>query len=99
MSFEIFDSTFVGLEKGIERSTKIQSIIAHNIANANTPGFEPLKFDEMLNTAVRRIDKKRVILEEEMADLSNNSLRHSAYVKLLTSKINVMRTVATMGRR
>ena len=99
MAFEVFDVTFQKLEGGIEKTTKIQSIISHNIANANNPEFEPLEFDEVLNKAVKRADRKKVVLEEEMADLSKNSLRHSAYIKLLASKINVMKTVATMGRK
>ncbi|MFC1559477.1 flagellar basal body rod protein FlgB [Candidatus Margulisiibacteriota bacterium] len=99
MSMQVFDSTFNNLENGIEKATRVQSVIAHNIANANSPGFEPLEFDEVLNKAVKRVDRTKVILEEEMADLSKNSLKHSAYIKLLAAKINVMRTVATMGRR
>jgi len=99
MPLDIFDSTFARLESSVHKTTRTQSIIAHNIANANNPDYEALEFDEVLNRTVKRVDRKRVILEEEMADLSSNSLRHSAYVKLLASKINVMRAVATMGRK
>lgn len=98
MPMEIFDDAFITLHYGINRATKIQAVIAQNIANANNPDYIPLEFDEVLNKAVKRADKS-IIIEEEMAALSKNAIEHSAYVKLLASKINVLRTVATQGRR
>lgn len=98
MPIEIFDEAFVTLHHGINRATMKQAVIAQNIANANNPDYIPLKFDEVLNKAVKRAEKS-VIIEEEMAALSKNAIEHSAYIKLLASKINVLRTVATQGRR
>ena len=95
----MFDNTFLHLEKGMKTSAAKQSVISHNIANANTPDYEAMEFDEELGKAVKRTDKKNVIMEEEMASLSENSIRYSAYVKLLTSKLNILRTIATQGRR
>jgi len=98
MPMEIFDDTFVRLQESIDRATKKQAVIAQNIANLNNPNYEPLEFDDVLNKAVKRADKK-LVLEEEMAALSKNSIEHSAYVKLLASKISVIRTVVTQGRK
>ena len=98
MPMEIFDDTFVRLQESIDRATKKQAVIAQNIANINNPSYEPLEFDDALNKAVKRADKK-IIIEEEMAALSKNSIEHSAYVKLLASKISVIRTVVTQGRK
>ena len=98
MPLEIFDNTFVSLEHAIDRATKKQAVISQNIANINNPNYEALEFDEILNTAVKRANKK-VILEEEMASLSRNSISHSAYVKLLASKVNVLHSVVTQGRK
>ena len=95
----LFDETFDTLAKAMEIATKKQEVIAHNIANAKTPGYEPLTFDEELMKAVKRGDNKQVVLEEELAELTKNSTKYSAYVKLLSSKINVLRTIATQGRR
>ena len=95
----MFDNTFLHLEKGMKTAAAKQSVISHNIANANTPDYEAMEFDEELGKAVKRTDKKNVIMEEEMASLSENSIRYSAYVKLLTSKLNILRTIATQGRR
>ncbi|MCX5750691.1 MAG: flagellar basal body protein [Candidatus Saganbacteria bacterium] len=96
---EAFDSDFSKLEEAMQRSTKTHAIIAHNIANANTPGYEALKFDEVLDEAVKRTEKPQVDLEEEMAALGHNGLRYSSYVKLLSSKINVLKTIVTQGRK
>ena len=98
MPLEIFDDTFISLQHAIDRVTKKQAVISQNIANINNPNYEALEFDEILNKAVKRANKK-VILEEEMASLSRNSISHSAYVKLLASKINVLHTVSTQGRK
>ena len=80
-------------------SAKKQEVIAHNIANANTPGYEALTFDEQLMKAVKRMDNQQVVLEDELAALTENSTRYSAYVKLITSKISILRSIATQGRR
>jgi len=95
----IFDPTFSHLEGAMRAASAKQAVIAHNIANANTPGYEPLDFSEELNRAIKSADKKKVVIEEEMAALSDNSVRYSSYVKLLSQKINILRTIATQGRR
>ncbi len=95
----IFDSTMASLERGIDRATKTQEIIAQNIANANTPGYVPKKFDAVLEKAVERRDASGVNLEEEMADQSKNSGRHAAYIKLMSSKLAILRTVISQGRK
>ncbi|MFH1347321.1 MAG: flagellar basal body protein [Candidatus Margulisiibacteriota bacterium] len=95
----MFDIQFGNLERAMEIATRRQEVITHNIANAKTPGFEPLTFDEQLMMAVKRQDQKNVNLEEELASLTENSIKYSAYVKLLSSKINTLKTIATQGRR
>lgn len=95
----LFDESFNTLERAMQIATRKQAVIAHNIANAKTPGYEPLTFDEQLMKAVKRQDKKEVVLEDEMASLTENSVKYSAFVKLMSSKISVLRTIATQGRR
>jgi flagellar basal body rod protein FlgB len=95
----LFDETFNSLEKAMAVATKRQAVIAQNIANAKTPGYEALSFDEELDRAVKRQDKRNVTLEEEMAALAENSGRYSAYVKMMTSKMSVLRSIVTQGRK
>jgi flagellar basal body rod protein FlgB len=96
---EIYDQTFNSLERAMKVAVMKQAVIAQNIANAKTPGYEAMTFDEQLNMAVKRQDNREVTLEEEMKDLAINSGQYSTYVKLLTSKIGVLRTIATQGKR
>ncbi len=95
----VFDTSFDVLEQRMDRSAKIQAVIAQNIANANTPGYRPRKFDDVLNQAIERTDLDKVNLEEEMAAMAKNSIEYSAYVKLLAAKLNVLKSVVTQGRK
>jgi flagellar basal body rod protein FlgB len=95
----LFDGTFNSLEQAMQVTSLRQGVIAQNIANANTPGYEALKFDDQLMKAVTREEKRQVVLEQEMSDLTENSVRYSAYVKMLSSKLNMLKTIASQGRR
>ena len=99
MTNPIFDAQFGNLERSMEIATRRQEVITHNIANANTPGFEPQTFDEELMRAVNRLDRKQVVLEEELADLTDNSIKYSSYVKLMSSKVNMLKNIVSQGRR
>jgi len=96
---EIFDPAFDALTRTMQIAAKKQEVISHNIANAKTPGYEALTFNEELMRAEKRQDRKQVIIEEEMTGLAKNSGKFSAAVKLLTSKINILKTIASQGRR
>ncbi|MBI5700660.1 hypothetical protein HZC34_02280 [Candidatus Saganbacteria bacterium] len=95
----MFDDAYLGLETAMKKSAEIQAVHAHNLANINTPGFEPLEFNSELGRAQKRLDGKKVNLEEEMSKLSENSTKYSAYVKLLTQKINIIKSIASQGRK
>ena len=95
----MFDWPFDTLERSMRIATKRQEVITQNIANAKTPGYEALTFDEQMMRAVKRLDKKDVVLEDELSALTENSVRYSAYVKLMTSKLGALRTIVTQGRR
>jgi flagellar basal body rod protein FlgB len=94
----IYDNTFIRLQQAVEKAAKKQAVIAQNIANANNPDYVALEFDEALNKAVKR-SNKQIVIEDEMAAMSKNQIEHSAYIKLLASKISVLRTAVTQGRK
>ena len=96
---EIFDAQYSKIERAMEIAARMQEVISHNIANAKTPGYVPLTFDEQLMQAKNRLDRKEVVLEEELAALTQNSIKYSAYAKILSSKLNILRNIATQGRR
>ena len=99
MSFEIFDPTLLELEHNVKLAAEIQVMHAHNIANANTKNFIPFTFDEVLQQIVKRKDGKGLNLEEEMAAMARNNVKDFSYVKLMAAKINILRIVATQGRK
>ena len=96
--YEVFGKTFDDLEKSMRVTAMRQEVIAHNIANANTPGYVAMTFDEELMQAIKKQDKKKVVLEDELAALSKNSIEYSGYAKMLISKLNLLRTVARQGK-
>ena len=95
----VFGPSFKTLEDGIARHMKIQEVISQNVANAGTPGYRALVFDDVLDKAVERSNTPQVNLDDEMADLVKNRAAYTTMIRLLTSKINILRTVATQGRR
>ena len=95
----IFDPTFNNIEQALKVSSAKQAVHAHNLANADTPGFEPMEFDETLNKAVKRQDSRRVVVEEEMSELSKNQIKYSAYVKLISTKFSILRNIVSQGRK
>ena len=42
----LFDQTSKNLEKAIYEMNKRQNAVAYNIANASTPGFKPIRFQD-----------------------------------------------------
>ena len=96
---EVFDHALNQLERSMTISTKRQAIIAQNIANVKTPGYEGMEFDEQLMKAVKRREKKDIILEDELSDLTDNSVKYSSYVRLMSSKIAILKSIASQGRK
>jgi flagellar basal body rod protein FlgB len=99
VALEVFDPTFDRVQAAMSLATQRQAVIAHNIANANVPGYQALEFDAVLKKAVARQNAPTVVLAEEMGKLSQNALDYSTCVKLMSSKLNVLKTVASQGRR
>lgn len=93
----IFDENIDKLEQAMRIEAMKQAITAQNIANAKTPGYIAKTFDHELMQAVDRLDRKDVVLEEELADLAKN--KYSTYSKMIISKFGVLHTIASQGRR
>lgn len=99
MAFEIFDVVMARLQHKMKLSSAAHEATVHNIANASSKDYVPLKFDEELEKVVRRQDGGGVVLEDEMIDLEKHSGGYGAYVKLLMMKLSNLRTIATQGRK
>ena len=54
MSIKVFDQTFESLSRALDLRTENQTVIASNIANADTPGYQAkeLNFEKALARAI-----------------------------------------------
>ena len=132
MSRVLFDTTMLALQKGLDGTAAQQRAIASNIANLETPGYQPkvVNFEADLRQALQadargagawerpimsgdgtsaleqvtpqvqpenegavRLDGNAVNVEAEVASLTKNSLQHTALLRLLAGKFNMLKTV------
>ena len=98
----LFDQTSVKLEKAIYEMNKRQKAAAYNIANASTPDFKPVRFQDEIDEATRLYGSTKMIesvsIDDEMVKSTKVRLLHSAYVRLLTTKIGITKKVVTLGK-
>ncbi len=98
----LFDNTSNKLEAAIYEMNKRQNAAAYNIANASTPDFKPIRFQDEINDAVRLYGNARMLesvnVDDEMVKSTKVRLKHSAYVRLLSTKIGITKKVVTLGK-
>mgnify|MGYP002000934323 CR=1 FL=1 len=98
----LFDDTSVRLEKAIYEMNHRQNAAAYNIANASTPGFKPIRFEDEIEQAVRLYGSAKMLnvvnVDDEMVKSTKIRLKHSAYVRLLSTKIGITKKVVTLGK-
>jgi flagellar basal body rod protein FlgB len=98
----LLDESMQRLLYGMKDSVKRQTIIAHNIANKDTPGYKPIRFAEELSEMMSRpgFDPQNdtVIEEEEMAKMTKNRFKHSTYIRLMNVKLEVLKKIVNQGR-
>ena len=96
----IIDPTSRNVMDAIMDASRRQAVYSYNVANASTPGFTPVRFEDELKNATDRygLESKDFSLEEEMSKMSMNSLKHSGLTKLLSTRMGILRKVVTMGK-
>ncbi|MGC6367695.1 MAG: hypothetical protein ACON35_06830 [Candidatus Marinamargulisbacteria bacterium] len=98
----LFDETSKELEAAIYEMNSRQNAAAYNIANASTPGFRPIRFEDEIVEATRLYGNARMLddvnIDDEMVKSTKIRLKHSAYVRLLTTKIGITKKVVTLGK-
>ena len=100
----LFTSADKRLEQSIREASRKQSIYSYNIANATTPGFEPILFDEDRRELYQMVPPgseyfTKVLVEHMSTKMAQNARRQAAYYALYKKKIDNFRQVATMGKR
>ena len=130
IGFKMGGRTMAFLTRALDYRRANQNVIAGNLANIDTPGFQPkkLRFDQALAQAVDQ-DKMKLrktnpghfplppdvgsnhftlvsretnpsgtlqsSLDREMADIMKNNLLYEASARLISKKIETLRTVIT----
>tara|TARA_S200000501_G_C20378985_1_gene549643 strand:- start:156 stop:527 length:372 start_codon:yes stop_codon:yes gene_type:complete len=98
----LFDETSIKLEQAIYDMNKRQKAAAYNIANASTPDFKPVRFQDEVEEATRLYGSTKILesvsIDDEMVKSTKVRLLHSAYVRLLTTKIGITKKVVTLGK-
>ena len=98
----LFDDTSVRLEAAIFEMNKRQNAAAYNIANASTPGFKPIRFQDEVDEAIRLYGDASMLndvnVDDEMVKSTKVRLKHSAYIRLLSTKIGITKKVVTLGK-
>ena len=98
----LFDDTSVRLEDAIFEMNKRQNAAAYNIANASTPGFKPIRFQDEVDEAIRLYGDASMLndvnVDDEMVKSTKVRLKHSAYIRLLSTKIGITKKVVTLGK-
>ena len=90
------------LTKAIYEMNKRQAAVSYNVANASTPGFKPIRFPDEIDNAIKLYGDasllNQVHLDDEMVKATHIRLKHSAYIRLLTTKMQITRKVVTLNK-
>lgn len=90
------------LANAINEMNKRQAAVSYNIANASTPGFKPIRFPDEIKNAINLYGDasmlNQVHLDDEMVKATHLRLKHSAYIRLLTTKMQITRKVVTLNK-
>ena len=99
----LFDETTEKLKQSVFDASRKQAIYAYNVANFSTPGFNPIMLEEdrrFFDAVIPQDrDNSDVMLEHFMAQMPVNRAKHSALTKLFSTKLGIMRQVATLGKK
>ena len=98
----LFDDASVKLEQAMKDMMDRQHAAAYNIANASTPGFKPIRYPDEVQEAMRLYGNDKMLeavnIDDEMVKSTRIRLKHSAYVRLLSTKIGITKKVVTLGK-
>ena len=113
MSIKVFDQTYEALSRALDLRTENQTVIASNIANADTPGYKTQDIDfqtELQNASlgvpspvevrglVVRNDGNNVSIDREARLLSENALRFSIASSLMRDQIKSVKQAIEEGK-
>jgi flagellar basal-body rod protein FlgB len=108
---KLFDGTLTTLERALDGRLARQNALAANIANVDTPGFQPKDVDvakvvegESIESAVSAVpgsvaglDGNAVDVDRTLVTLAENALQYGAAARAAGKKLAILRYVASDG--
>ena len=100
----LFDSSMPKMEQEIYKTSKKQALYSYNLANASTPGFEPILTEEDQRELLEMVPAgseyfSKVLIEHIASKMASNGRRHMALYALYKKKIDYYKQIATMGKK
>lgn len=107
---EVTASQFDMLARFLDAASLRHKVLAHNVANANTPGYRRLElsFDLALAQHQRvaprvvedadgptRADGNNVDMDKEMGRVTKNALLYNTFAQILAGQVATMRSAIT----
>jgi len=100
----LFDESATQLEDAILDASRRHALYSYNLANATTPGFKPILFEDdrrQLYTMVPEDSEyfTKVIIEHITSKMAMNRGRQSAFYALYRKKFDNWRQVVSLGKK
>ena len=100
----LFPSSVRSLEDALHETSRRQAIYSYNLANATTPGFQPILFDDDQQELLQMIPENseyfsKIVVEHMSSKMAINRSRQAAYQALYKKMFENYRQVATMGKK
>ena len=105
---EIFSPTISLLEQSVAYEAQRASIIAHNIANIDTPDYQRISFAKTLADTRKKLGLPaiddadyglgEVDLDKEMSALGEVKTVQTSYLRLLSLQLGILKKVVTQGK-
>jgi hypothetical protein len=100
----LFTSAVPRLEEAIHETSRRHAIYSYNLANATTPGFEPILFEDDQRQLLNMVPENseyfaKVVVEHMSAKMAVNRGRQQAYYALYKKMFDNYRQVVTLGKK
>jgi flagellar basal body rod protein FlgB len=105
---EFFNPVIDRLQDGVSLQNEKAAIVAHNLANMDTPGFQRVSFTNAMMDARKRLglplmddddySDGSVVEEKEMTSLGHAKVLQSSYLRLLSLQYGILKKVVSQGK-
>jgi hypothetical protein len=100
----LFDDSAVLLEDAILDASRRHALYSYNLANATTPGFKPILFEDDRRELYTMVPEDseyftKVIIEHITSKMAMNRGHQSAYYALYRKKFDNWRQIVSLGKK